>query len=95
MSKSIETPIDKEHFEIRYVFTPYPHAAITYKGLPLWETTSPDLEEYKFFLLDESMFNYGFLTLTCRDEHGDLYVYGRWETLEQAQEWLEKPVRLY
>lgn len=63
---------------------------ICYKGYPLWRTSSASIEDYNFFLIDE-LKETGYIYLMCRDEFEDLYIGKKWETIEEAQDWLETP----
>lgn len=79
---------------------------ITYKGnVPLWRTQVP-LNSILIVLLKGEIFKEEDLdgtevevqepsVLVCFDENQDYFVYSHWETLEEAQSWLENPVPLF
>lgn len=85
-------PLDKKYFKIQ-IFGDILEgfvACITYKGVPLWTTISTNLEDYEFYLVDESK-TIGKWYVACKDECGDYYTYGYWNTKEEVEKWLQNP----
>lgn len=80
--------IDKKNFIIL-------NGKIYYRTIPMWSTVSISLENFEFYMLDETTYPNGFVTITCKDECGDLFYYGRFDTIKQATQWLVNPVSLY
>lgn len=68
---------------------------ITYKGVNLWRTETRTLSGYEFYLIDETMYPHGFLTLTCYDDNEDMFHYGKFGCLQHAINWLNMPTDLY
>jgi hypothetical protein len=70
----------------------YQCMAIFYKGVPLWNCVSETLDEYEFYILDETYYPDGCgVTLLCVDNLGDLYSWGRWSNIEAAKNWCADP----
>lgn len=87
--KGIIIWLPREDFELRP--GPDGDSWIYYRNVPLWRSVSPSLDDYKFCLIDETMYFGGFVTLACQDDWGDFFHYGRWKSLEAAQAWLKNP----
>ena len=87
--------LDKERFRI--VNTGNYERAIYYTPVSddvavlMWSTISNDLDDYSFYVIDETAYPFGFVTLMCVDDLGDLFHAGRWDTLEEAEAWLDNP----
>jgi hypothetical protein len=62
--------------------------------IPLWRTAVP-LEELCIFLYTPESTEEDTFCLMCRDTYEDLFTYGDWESLEEAEAWLANPVPLY
>lgn len=94
----VENAINPEFLSVR-VYKGSP--AIFYKDVPLWRTSIP-LEAFHIFLYDASKAELEDMPgykepyiLMCVDFFQDVYTYGCWNTLEEAQEWLKNPKREY
>lgn len=66
---------------------------IYYKKTPIYSTSSPDLNQYDFYIYEEHghylYFEDGVLfTLIIVDEYKDLYYFGKWNTLDKVQKWI-------
>jgi hypothetical protein len=66
------------------------NSMICYKGYPLIRTQSLGLEEYEFFILDETS-SQGKVFLACKDEVSDIYIMKRWTSIRQALDWIREP----
>ncbi len=94
--------IDQTRLSIRTMISSidnYPTTFVCYDHVPLWSTIV-ELEDLDIFLYDPTKLrDQGHeeepYHLACRDNHGDLFVYGRWMTLKEAQDWLDSPRLLY
>ncbi len=66
--------------------------------VPLWRTIE-SLDKMDIFLYDPTAFRKQGInepyTLFCVDSLGDIYTYGRWDTLRDALIWLDNPYSLY
>lgn len=90
----VEGAVDIRNFSIAIVSQgPIHNTCILYKGVPLWRTAFP-LDAVDIFLLPPGEEGEPHV-LVLVDEFADTYTYGCWDSLEEAQEWLDKPKRLY
>lgn len=78
---SKEIPLDKNLFRLQ-------EGTIYMGRIPLWRTCSPSLENYKFNILDETEYDFGFVTLCCIDGYGDYYHFGKWPHEEYCRNWV-------
>ena len=79
--------MDKTLFEVK--MTGF-GACICYMDIPLWRT-SVGLEQVEI----ELHYDGESYSLICKDQFGDMFTYGEWSTMEEAQAWLDNPVALY
>jgi hypothetical protein len=84
-------PIDEKDISLRYV--PGWGQCICYKEVPLWLSINLDVA---IFLAISEETEEEPICLVCIDkEFEDIYTYGNWDTLEEAEEWLKNPKMLY
>lgn len=88
----IEISLPNKDFTIEFLgnITNGFKSMICYKGCPLIRTQSLSLEEYEFFILDESP-SQGQVFLACKDEVSDIYIMKKWSSIKQAMDWIKKP----
>jgi len=68
---------------------------IEYKDVLLFHSINDTLEGYDVYVLDETSYRNGFVTITLRDNLGDIYHYGKFSCVDKLKEWLKYPVELY
>ena len=73
---------------------------VKYKEIELWTTIYTDLTNCEISLIDSNDGEYTEYTImgetkVCGLDEYDITFYGCWETLEEANEWLENPCDLY
>jgi hypothetical protein len=66
--------------------------AVFYKHVPLWNSYSESIDKLDIYLAEyEEGTPY---ELVCKDEYGDYFYYGGWNTLQEAMAWLRNPTPL-
>lgn len=93
----VEGAVDPSKLSVQvYQQTP----CICYQDIPIWRTALP-LRSIDVFLYDPTITREEDdspgepYTLMCVDDFQDVYTFGCWNTLEEAQEWLNNPKSLY
>ena len=68
---------------------------IFYNFIPLWSCGSFNLDGYEFGYYDPDKTEYHddpkYYMLTCKDNLGDNFHFGRWDNKEELLDWLENP----
>lgn len=88
----IEGAFDRKELSLRPCAESESGKAVFYKDVPLWISYSSDIRDLNIYLAEYK--EGASYELVCRDERGDFFYYGGWDTLEEALAWLRNPFRI-
>lgn len=92
MSRRINDAVNKGDLSIRPFSGASSGKAVYYKHVPLWNSYSKSIDQLDIYLAE---YDEGVpYELVCKDDCGDYFYYGGWDSLEQARAWLRNPTPL-